>query len=64
MVIADCKCVSKFQDGMYGPGKRVHNYMNNGKAVVACQEGSCGQYKGRCTVCQNEKIVPAPEKRV
>jgi hypothetical protein len=64
MVIAECTCENKFQDEMYGPGRRVHNYMNGGKAVIAGMDGAVGQYKGRCTVCSKEKIVHAPEKRV
>ena len=48
--IRDCTCDHEFQDGRYGPGKRVHN---------RCEvEGPFVGWK--CTVCGDVKAVPAP----
>jgi hypothetical protein len=41
-VILTCTCKHAFQDALYGPGKRVHNFSKK-KDVQ------------RCTVCSREK---------
>lgn len=43
-VVAPCKCTHKFQDSIYGAGRRLHNL---------CAKG----LKRRCTVCSAEVML-------
>jgi hypothetical protein len=49
MVLAKCKCISKFQDEHYGIGIRAYNIVNKQSTSV--------QKVGRCTVCGEERHV-------
>lgn len=46
-VVLPCTCNNKFQDKMYGLGRRVHN--------IGKQAGSTSR-KARCTVCEDVKV--------
>jgi hypothetical protein len=51
-MILRCRCVSKFQDGLYGESMRVHNKTRKSDGAMQ-----------RCTVCKDEKHAsPAPSK--